>query len=672
MDCKKNENGMSTMDNNNPERSMRRSMSCDQFVDGPISSSFLVNLFREQGITDVNLVSDNAKPRATVPRSVFLQNDREDKSISRWASIPRTESLDALDSYTRSRRRTTSNNSGQNWRPRTSYSLSPTGIPQKLKALPEDFEKSISSLKHNNLSQRIPPGLRNTLMEIVRTDDACKTSEEKLNHTASLVTDSKPPLRMPQRRAFIDSQHSTPSRPRRAGRRPSNGNLKSVTKSSSNCVSLDQWWNLSGHENELAKDGNGTISTHELTPSPNSAAEAAAKILKISNYPIKAPPLNTPPPISPKIMRLSKSTGSLQKQSKSKSKKSQRAKSPPHQLPATPPALRSGHRKSMNSKRPKSPPPQRPGTPPALPSGVRARRHSDSIINIDMEVSKKLLHLAQISSPVQPVRRASFESVEYVESDQEEEEEVQPSTVKARKDGGTTSPEDNNTQGKRSEKEPKDDQISPRSKVHFASQVKFSPSQPKKTPGPRVSFSPRRQHSAPLSGMVARRDDDSESALLASYQRIKPFSPGSAFTKTAVVSSKMGTIIRSRTNAARTSNNRDIVKASCLVHGSDGDRYLDNFIGHSSMGSLEMSSMVDFLATPSLETPPSKRRGKQKKSGRRTSMPNIPQLPSGSPEQKNKNTSRSPEQKTKKVISEQKTKKKKKSKRQSVDEKVHK
>ena len=627
---------------------MRRSMSCVHFVDGPISSAFLVNLFREQGITDVNLVSDNAKPRATVPRSVFKQNDREDKSTSRWASIPRTESLDALDSYTRSRRRTTSNYSGQNWRPRTSYSLSPKGIPHKLKALPEDFEKSISSLKRNSSSQRIPSGLRKTLMDIMRTDDACKTSEETLNQAASLVTDSNPPLRMPQRRASIDSQHSTPSRPRRAGRRPSNGNLKSVTKSPSKSVSVNQWGNLSEHENELAKDGNGTVSTHELTPSPNSAAEAAAKILKISNDPIMAPPLNTPPSISPKTML------------KSKSKKSQRAKSPPHQLPATPPALRRGLRKSMNSKRPKSPPPERLGTPPALPSGVRARRNSDSI-----------LHVAQIASPVQPVRRASFDSMEYVESDQEQEEEVQPATVKTRKDGDTTSLEDN-TQGKRSEKEPKDDQTSPRSKVNFAPQVNVSPSQPKKTPGPRVSCSPRRQNSAPLSGMVAHRDDDSEPALLASFQRMKPFSPGSAFTKTAVVSSKTGGIIRSRTNAARTSNDRDIVKASCLVHGSECDGYLDDVIGHSSMGSVEMSSIVDFLATPSLETPPSKRRGKQKKISPRTSIPNIPQLSSGSPEQKPKKISSGPEQKPKKVISEQKTKKKKKSKRQSVDEKVHK
>ena len=607
---------------------MRRSISCDQFVEGPVSSLFLGNLLREQGITDVNFVSDNAKPRATLPMNVFLQSSN-DKSTSRWDSIPRVESLDALDTYSRSRRRTTSTYSGL----RKSYSLSPSGMLQRRKSLQsEDFEKSISSLKQDNQknqSSTLPTVLRNNLLELVGTDGAFKTPEEKLNHAASLVTDSNPPLRMPQRRAFIDPhQHSGQSKPRRAGRRP----VKSASTSSTHHF-------LIGHDNELAKDGNGTVSTQELTPSPNNPVEAAAKILKLANNPIQAPPLNTPPSLSRKTLR-SRSTGSLLRTSKAK--KSQRAKSPPHQLPATPPALRRGQRKSMVSTRPKSPPPQRPGTPPALKRPVRTRRHSDSIINIDMEVSQKLLHLAQISSPVQPVRRRSYDSDDlevYEQSGPEQDEEERSAMTKARKyisheDSDTASID--KTKSKRSGKESKSDQTSPRPKVHFSSQVKFSPSRSKKNTGPRVCFSPRRQHSAPLTGFVARRDNEDESALLASFQRTKPFSPGSAFTKTAVVTSKTGATTRTRKNSARRSNNRDIVKASFRAHGSDGDDYLDYNIGHSSMGSLEMSSMVDFLATPSLETPPSKRRGKKKKS-RRTSMPpDMPQLPSGTSEQKTK------------------------------------
>ncbi len=587
---------------------------------------FLGNLLREQGITDVNFVSDNAKPRATVPMSVFLQSSN-DKSTSRWDSIPRVESLDALDTYSRNRRRTPSTYNGS----RNSYSLSPTSILQRRKSLPsEDFEKSISSLKHNkqkNQCSNLPTVLRDNLLELVGVDDAFKTPEEKLNHAASLVTDSNPPLKMPQRRAFIDPhQHSGPSKSRRAGRRP----VKSATTSSPHSV-------LIGHDNELAKDGNGTVSTQELTPSPNNPIEAAAKILKLANNPIQAPPLNTPPSLSRKTLR-SRSTGSLLRTSKAK--KSNRAKSPPHLLPGTPPALRRGQRKSMASTRPKSPPHQRPGTPPALKRGVRTRRHSDSIINIDMEVSQKLLHLAQISSPVQPVRRRSYDSddLEMFElSDQEQDEEDHFAMTKARK---YISHEDcdkaskDKTKSKRSGKESKTDQTSPRSKVQFSSQVKFAPSRPKKNTGPRVCFSPRRQHSAPLTGVLARRDDENESALIASFQRAKPFSPGSAFTKTAVVTSKTGATTRTRKNAARKSNNRDIVKASFRAHGSDGHDYLDYSIGHSSMGSLEMSSMVDFLATPSLETPPSKRRGKKKKSSRTPMPPDIPQLPSGTPEQK--------------------------------------
>jgi hypothetical protein len=122
------------------------------------------------------------------------------------------------------------------------------------------------------------------------------------------------------------------------------------------------------------------------------------------------------------------------------------------------------------------------------------------------------LHLNQISSPVQPVRRRSFGSeedyfasakrisspaiVEDFASDEEEEEDGQSLLEKA-------SIYMEKTLGDHS----------PRSKVRFSPDVCSSPRSKK-------IFVPMRMHSAPITSLI-RREDDDESALLASIRRRK-------------------------------------------------------------------------------------------------------------------------------------------------------
>ena len=677
MDSNKTEHGIRTL-KNTPRTSIPRSMSSDQPADQPISSAFLLNLFREQGITDINLVSDNAKPRATVPLSVFLQsqNERENRSVSRWDSIPRNESADAPDNWHWTRRITAPTFGGERRRQRTSYSLSPTIILQRQKSPPsQNVEKSTSSLEHNkNSSLKEPTVLQDNWLELVGTDDACRTPEKKMKLTSGLYgnldTDSNPQLRkparqrssidsafslrMPQRRASIESKG--PSKPHRVGRRASSDTTHS-TKITSKSYPLGSWRQLTGADGGHAKDGNETDSTQELTPSPTKFLEAATKMLKLSDNPIHVPPLNTPPSKQRTTSRRS-STGSLLRTSEAK--KSQRDKSPPHQQPGTPPGLRRGQRKPRDSRRTKSPPPPKPAPPPSLKRALRVRRHSDSIINTDMEVSKQLLNLSQVSSPVQPVRRRSVgredlesrdRSIEDFESDQEqEEEEVQSAIAKAQH---STDHEDSDTSSSKGieqdskTKVSKGNTTSPGTKTHISPQVNFSPSRSEKKSVPRVCFSPRRQHSAPLAGVNTRPESDSETSLLASFRRRKPFSPGSTFTNTAITASKTGTITRTITrspkNSPRASNNRDIVKASVLEHGSEGEGeyWFNPDSGHSSIGSLDMVSILDILRAPPLDTP-SPKSPKKKKSSRRTSLPPvILDLPDSSSPQKSKKKKKS-------------------------------
>ena len=684
-----------------------------QIANHQASSAFLVNLFREQGITDFNLVPDNAKPRATVPRSVYLQSPKSDKkSVSRWDSIPRAESLDALDSKKRTRRRASSLG-GRQRRSEDSLSLSTSSmscIARENSRQNTLFEKPTSSLKHNNSSgsSALPHILRDNLLELVLVGDARfgSTPRETINGAAGTLgplppptrqtsndsfTDPNPPLqkptrrrasergigsrsssesslRMPQRRTSIDSvgKPDAAVRPRRARIRAS---MDTAVPSMKN----RPYWlrDSDGDDGDL---GNRTDSTQELSPSPTGPLYAASKILNLVNtHSIHAPPLNSPSCLRQKASRR-KSTGSLNRSRK----QSPRSKSPPHQQPGTPPTVKCALRLPLEPPS-KSPPLQRPGTPPSInrEQRTRGRRHSDGIIDIDMEVSKKLLHLAQISSPVQPVRRRSFDSeedyfasarrksssaiVEDLASDEEEEDDGQSDAMEARlhidlkdkdisenvmhkpfgKNVGEQSPRSKVVQSSpRSMEEArlyidlKDKDISanvmhkplgknlgeqsprskvvrssPRSKARFSSNVSSSP-RLKTSFVPRVTFSPRRMHSAPITGIIPREDDD-ESALLASFRRRKPFSPSSAFTKTQITTNKTGATTRSRTtNCPRRSSNRDIIKASLLEHGSEGeDLALDYDRGHSSMGTLEIERMSYLLPlAPSLDTPPHSRR----------------------------------------------------------------
>jgi hypothetical protein len=566
-------------------------MSSVQIANHQASSAFLVNLFREQGITDFNLVPDNAKPRATVPRSVYLQSPKSDKkSVSRWDSIPRAESLDALDSKKRTRRRASSLG-GRQRRSEDSLSLSTSSmscIARENSRQNTLFEKPTSSLKHNNSSgsSALPHILRDNLLELVLVGDARfgSTPRETINDAAGTLGPLPPPTRQTSNDSFTD-----PNPPLRkpTRRRASERGMGSRSSSESS---------LRMPQRRTSIDSVGkpdADSTQELSPSPSPTGPlyAASKILNLVNtHSIHAPPLNSPSCLRQKASRR-RSTGSLNRSRK----QSPRSKSPPHQQPGTPPTVKCALRLPLEPPS-KSPPLQQPGTPPSInrEQRTRGRRHSDGIIDIDMEVSKKLLHLAQISSPVQPVRRRSFDSeedyfasarrksssaiVEDLASDEEEEDDGQSDAMEARlyidlKDKDISENVMHKPFGKNlGEQSPRSKVVrsSPRSKVRFSPNVSSSP-RSKKSFVPRVTFSPRRMHSAPITGIIPREDDD-ESALLASFRRRKPFSPSSAFTKTQITTNKTGATTRSRTtNCPRRSSNRDIIKASLLEHGSEGE-----------------------------------------------------------------------------------------------------
>lgn len=646
------------------------------------SNSFLEDLFREHSITDVNFVFDNAKPRATVPRSVFLQspkNDRSKKSISRWESIVRTESLDALENSKRNRSRTNDSRSSRN-----SHSLSPSSTVARreflgskdpltkpssrrwaaersasFSAAEGSDQKKLPCLKRSKSSSAttdLPCALREDFFELVSSDENFRTSHDRIAHVVKIfgplppptrqisddnifegplnTDDRKPPrrvnrpdliqqrsssdpsLRIPQRKAFIDSELVAPKR--RARRRASIDNVPSRKElSSSKSKSLPfskknalRWWKLGDTANS-GEDGNVTDSTQELTPSPrhNRTLTTATKILKIASKSMKTP--------APRKKSRRQSTGSMPSSS-SKSDRPKRPKSPPLQRPGTPPSLRRGPRSSKKSMRSESPLPEQPGTPPSLSRDHerRSRRHSDSIINIDMEVSRKLLHLSEISSPVQPVRRQSFEEqpppppphLSHLPSpdkeenavkkarkyiDRADEKELQSSSVKKVTEGKIT-----------------------RSKVQFSRKVCFSPKS--KT----VSFSPEKQHSLPIAGKdPLNEDDDDESTLIASFRRRKPFSP--RYGSKRAVGGKDG------------DRNRDIIQASLHEHSSKGDSVVVDFEGgNSSTESFEKKCMLDLLPlAPSLDTPP---QIKYTKSQRRTSMPPSSPALEKSPLQKKK------------------------------------
>ncbi len=602
-------------------------MSSNPSTDRTLSSAFLVSLFEEKSITEVNLVFDNAKPRAT---SIFLQstNKREDKSSSRWDSIQRSKSLDGLDRLQRRQSRTTPSYNPERRRLKNSHSLSPTSLVPGHKLLSsKDFDKSISSSRRTNATSNLPPVFRQQMLEIFRTDEM---SRKKASGTSGLLGSrrdadlplrkpmgrgysSESSLRMPQRKAFIDSDVGR-SKPRRAGRR---GSFETSASMKSPPSSRNARWQLSN----VHEDGNETDSTLELTPSPHTPLDAAAKILKLANHPIQAPPLNSPElPTEQKTYRR-KSAGSLSRLSKAT--RAELTKSPPPPPNFTPPPLRRGQRKSpRRSIRPKSPPLRRSATPPSLSHALKDarrhsdRRHSDSAVNVDMEISQKLLHLALSSSPKQPMRRASFDtwdshdttSDQDFDSDQEEEYETISSFE------NETSPE--------SSKASKGNRASPSSRVRFSPQVQYSQTQPKKNPNP---FSTRRQYSVPLTDADASLKNDSKEGVLT--RRKKSLSPGSSSSKTIVTTSTTGATKRVRKNVSRTSSNRDIVKASFREHSPESEGDLEYWFEDPEMGHTK-PSIVDLLGAPPLESPPQKGSKMKNSSNRSSSLSNIPQLPS--------------------------------------------
>ena len=586
-------------------------MSSNASTDQALSSAFLASLFQEKSITDVNFVSDNAKPRAT---SIFLQptSTREDKSLSRWDSIQRSKSFDGLDRLQRRQSPTTPSYNPERRRLKISHSLSPTSLLAGQKLLSsKDFDKSISQTRRKNATSNLSPVFRKQMMEIFQNEETSRkkvsgSDDPPLRKPMRRGYSSESSLRVPQRKAFIDSD-SGRSKPRRAGRRGSFETSKSMNSPPS---SRNARWQLS----DVAEDGNETDSTLELTPSPNTPLDAATKILKLANHPILAPPLNSP--VMPKERKSSrrKSAGSLVRPSKAS--RAQRTKSPPPPPSVTPPPVRRGQRKSpRRSIRPKSPPLRRSATPPSLSHAVKdtrrhsGRRHSDGVINTDMELSQKLLHMALTSSPKQPIRRRSFDTLESrdttseedFESDQEEECETISSSE--------------NLSSTEFSKALKSNRASPPSKVRFSPQVEYSPGQPKKNPNP---FSTRRQYSAPLTGADASLKNDNNKVDLAPFRR--------SSSKTTVTTSKTGATKRVRKNAERTSSNRDIVKASFREHSpeseSDGEYWFDPGMGQSK------TSMVEMLGAPSLDSPPQKERRTKTSSSRSSKLSNIPRLPS--------------------------------------------
>jgi len=336
-------------------------------------------------------------------------------------------------------------------------------------------------------------------------------------------------------------------------------------------------------------------------------------------------------------------------------------------LPGTPPSLGRDRRKSLGKSpkkappRPKSPPLDQPGTPPSLRRDHKGRRHSDSIIDIDQEVSKKLLHLAQASSPkqpvkqnqevskrlsnsaqvslpIKPVRQESLNSfgddsleiqiaeprpsnavldqiiADDLESDEERDDPVEKKSALDEAKDYIGSQELNDL---------KDTIDSPSKSVRFSPKVKFYSEAEKKIP--MVTFSPKRMHSSPLKGVNPYQDgDEDESALLASFRRRKPFSPGSGYTKTSLITKKNGETRYTTSRERRPSIDRGIIKESLRKHGSDED--LQRLM-HSSQRSTfstesrEKTSLSYLLPqAPTLDTPP---QVKKKKSPRRTSMPPL-------------------------------------------------
>jgi len=565
----------------------------------------------------------------------------------------------------------------------------------------EKFNSSAPSLNYRGPSgsSNLPDVLRDNLVELVASDDNIRTPQDRIRHVQGLVGPLPPPMRqksdesilgnsststsrkperrgsldierierpdplrqrsssdpalsVPQRRAFIESNgESAPSKRRRARRRASMDSVPSRKKRSPKKtpkVNVSSWWNLKGDKNDGDSDGNGTTSTHELTPSPSTPLVPAAQTFTVSNNSIEAPPLNaTPPP------RRAARRSSMPLKMPSSRKKSNRPKSPPHQQPGTPPSVERKQRsskKKKNKKRSTSPPPPQPGTPPSLKRDHRSRRHSDSIISIDMEVSEELLHLAQISLPVMPVRQLSLGSG-CGSSSEDGKNAAKKAAKNAAKNAAKKTPETveedfasdvRDDQGERildearqyiegkadstSEEveakpmEKEDTETSPRKhKVHFALQACYSP--PKKSLPNRVTFSPRRMHSAPIAGQDPRKEDDE--TVLSSFRRRKPFTPGQ---KSSIVATKTGMLTRTRTNSARDDGrNRDIIKASLREHSSKGECVLDGNDSSSSIELMDIKSILDlFPEAPSLDTPP--RAKKKKKKSRRSSLPLAPNL----------------------------------------------
>ena len=667
--------------------------------------SFLASLLKEHSITDVNLVADNAKSRATFPRSVYYQfpkSDRENKSASRWDSIVRTESRDSRDHYGFKR-----NHSRRISGEVNSLSPSPLNrVVERRGSLPsidckpdkDLYEKLNSSAPCLNYrgsygSSNLTDLLRQDLRGMIATDDNIRTPQDRIRYAQKLFgplpppmrqesdesisgtssssskrkperrgslgavdrpnsvrerSSSDPTLRVPQRRAFIDSQEeSGPSKPRRARRTASMNSVstrkeQSPTKSAKPSVST--WWQLGGKNEDGDSDGNLTDSTHELTPLPSTCLDNTSKIRTRANDFNENPPLNTPP------RRKATRRSSMPSNMPSSKKKSTRPKSPPLDQPGTPPSIRHRKRSSKEKKKKKkrfdSPPPPQPGTPPSPKVERRSRRHSDSIIDIDMEVGKKLLHLAQISFPVQPIRCRSFRAKEGNNAENKTKPDSFTSiatVIDSASDGPDDQAErvleksrqyiqgdvDNTSQqvegkfpinSEEVESKPLEEggtEIPPRrERVHFALEVNFSTS--KKTLPNRVSFSPRRMHSAPIAGQDPRKEDD-ESASLSPFRRGKPFSPGKSFASTGLTATKTGAFTRTRTNSTRDGGqNRDIILTSLYEHSSKGDDFVLD--GNDSSSSMDESKTIADLLPPalSLDTPP---QVMKKTKNRRSSLP---------------------------------------------------
>ena len=95
---------------------------------------FLASLFQNHGITDVNVISDNAKPKATVPQRVYLYSpeDRKNKRVSRWNScIVRGDSQNVRSNILPNQRRMVPRTEPEQMRSRSNRSLSPSSRPER-------------------------------------------------------------------------------------------------------------------------------------------------------------------------------------------------------------------------------------------------------------------------------------------------------------------------------------------------------------------------------------------------------------------------------------------------------------------------------------------------------------------------------------------------------------